>query len=358
MSVATDPALLARYTSGKISYADYREEMARRQQTSESAHAVAALEAAKGVSPTLTASEVALQRENLIASQERAARATAQRRQKEAETAALRQAQAQADADRRARDAAAARARTGAARAAAAVADKAAQRRLAAQRAAIATQQTTRLRTEQARQRAEQQRVSELAEAARQKMIAEQGRVIAPEQEGRVIAEASAQARAEQAYLAGEIVEPPEMYAPVYELYEQLPGGYEPPAGAAQYTPSYTPSEVPVYTPQLLPTSPIKYSPPYEPPVYTPWALPMPPEVHIPPYLPPAPYPPDLPPFVPPTAPPFYEWPETVQPSVQIGIPPYIVGGPGGKQTGLSAVAGPLLIGAVVFLLTGYWLAT
>ena len=329
MSVPTDPALLAQYTSGKISYADYREEMARRQQQSESAHAIAALQAAKGVSPTLVASEVALQHENLIRQQEQAARATAQRRQKEAETAALRQAQAKADADRRARDAAAAQARTGAARAAAAAADRAAQQRLAAQRAATAQQQTARLQAEQARQRAEQQRVSELIEAARQQMIAEQGRVIAAEQEGRVIAEASAQARAEQAYLAGEIAKPPEMYVPIYEPNEELPAGYKPPAApAARYTPTYAAPEAPVYTPRLPTMPPAGYVPPtsYEP-------------------------------YHPPPGTPSGGWTEMVQPSLPLDVAPYIVGEPAGKQGAVSAAAVPLLIGAVVFLLTGYWLA-
>jgi len=243
MSLPTQPDLIAKLTSGQITNAQYNAEIKAREQAAKTAYTINLLKQTQGVSPTLIASEVALQKASLARQQQQAARAAEARRQAAARAAALRTQQAKADAARRAKDTAAA---------------ARAQAELRRQQQAAADARAAAVRAEQARRHAEEQRVSQLAEAARQKMIAETGRVLAPEQEGRVVAEAMAKATAEQDIAAGN-------YNGVSLYLADLP------------EPEYKPIEEvedPVYYPSLP-------KPPQIPPVYYP-SLPKPPPEQIP----------------------------------------------------------------------------
>lgn len=220
--MATDQALLAQYTSGQITHAAYLAAVQAQQQAAHTAAAIAALKRAKTVSPTLIASEIALQRAALARAQQQAARAAETRRQEAARNAALKAQQAKVDAARRAHDAAAA---------------AAAQAALRKQQQAAADAKAAAVRAEQARRHAEEQRVSQIAEAARQKMIADTGRVLAPEQEGRVVAEAMTKATAEQDVAAGNYggvsVYEATKAEPVYQPIEEVDTGI-PYVGAVQ----------------------------------------------------------------------------------------------------------------------------
>jgi len=238
MSAPTDLALLAQFTSGQITNAEYNAEMQARNQAAKTAYTIAMLQNTQGVSPTLIASEVALQRASLQRAQQQAAREAEAQRQAATNAAALRAQQAKVDAARRAKDSAAA---------------ARAQVELRRQQQAAADARAAAVRAEQARRHAEEQRVSQLAEAARQKMIAETGRVVAAEQQGRIVAEAMAIASAEQEIAAGNSNDaslyfantPDPTYLPIEEVETGIPYVGAAPVDRGRGTVIFSPPPVP-----------------------------------------------------------------------------------------------------------------
>jgi len=339
--MATDPALLAQYTSGQISYTQYSAAVKAQEQAAKTAYTISMLQNMQGVSSTLIASEIALQQASLARAQQQAARDAAARQQQAAANTALQAQQAAVDAARRNKDAAAA---------AAAAAELRRQQIAAADARAAAT------RAEQARRQAEEQRTSQLIEEARQKMIAETGRVVAPEQEGAVIAAAMAKATAEtdlamgnyngvSVYLANQ---PGPTYIPDAAMRNP-----QPPPDSPQKTPVYyptpdSPQKTPVYYPSL-PTPPTDYVPVSATAVYNPSA-----------------YTPTVATDLPPAPPSWYESsnsgyaPVTSQPQTEPAANPYLymtdqqkAAQDLGKKVGLS-----LLVGALGLLLAGVWIQT
>jgi len=326
--MATDPALLAQYTSGQISYTQYSAAVKAQDQAAKTAYTISMLQNMQGYSPTLIASEIALQQASLARAQQQAARDAAARQQQAAANTALQAQQAAVDAARRNKDAAAA---------AAAAAELRRQQIAAADARAAAT------RAEQSRRQAEEQRTSQLIEEARQKMIAETGRVVAPEQEGAVIAAAMAKATAETDLAMGN-------YNGVSVYLANQPGPTYTPDAAMRnpQPPPDSPQKTPVYYPSL-PTPPTDYVPVSATAVYNPSA-----------------YTPTVATDLPPAQPSWYESsnsgyaPVTSQPQTEPAANPYLymtdqqkAAQDLGKKVGLS-----LLVGALGLLLAGVWIQT
>lgn len=322
--MATDPALLSQYQGGQITYAQYQAAMQSQAQAQKTAAAIAALQQATTVSPTLIASEIALQKANLAKQQQQAARAAAERQRQAKAAAQLKAQQAAVDAARRAKDAKAA------AEAAAA---------LRQQQLSAADARASAAKAEQARRHAEEQRTAELVEQARQQMIAETGRVVNPEQEGMIIAQAMQKATGEADLAAGNYSGVSVHLADLPEPTYIIPGAAmrkPQPPGGSQKEPVYYPS-LPTPPPETVIATDTART---EPGAYTPSeseGL---------------------------SSPPSAAWEESYNPVQAPNLPepgmnPYLYGGQEQKTPG-SPLLNPatLLISGLILLTTGIWIGT